>query len=126
MRKEVIVLLAAASSIMGTAACRAGVTHDLRTLENTPRMIIWSICIAPRSGSALSIYSLAQKPMQSLQDVARREDVCSGCGDYADGGLDQNFIEAPRSADPEKAGPTWRECDSDGSDYASGLTGQMV
>jgi hypothetical protein len=126
MRKEVLVLLAAALSIIGNAASQAGVTHDLRTLGNTPRMIIWSICIAPRSGSALSVYSLAQKPMQSLQDVVMRADVCTGCGDYADGGLDQNLNERPRSADPKKAGPTWRECDSDGSDNATELTGQRV
>ena len=124
MRKEVIVLVAVSSSFIGNAAIQARVTLDLRTLENTPRMITWSTCIAPRSGSALSIYSQAQKPMQSPRDVVAQEGVCSSCGDFADEARDRTFIEGPRSGDPKEGGPTWSACDSDGIDDASGLTGQ--
>jgi hypothetical protein len=118
MRKEVIVLLAATSSIFGNAASQARVTRDLHALEITPRMIIWNICTAPSSGSALSIYSRTEEPMRT------QEDVCTSCADYAEEARDGNIAESPRSADPQKADPTWSACEPDGIDYAGGLTGQ--
>jgi hypothetical protein len=40
-------------------------------------MIIWQVCIAPRSGSALSIFSRTGELMRPTRDVATQEDVCA-------------------------------------------------
>ena len=124
MRKEVIVLLAAASLIMGHAASQAGVRPELHALEITPHMIIWNICIAPKNGSALSIYSRTVELMRSYQDVAMQEDICVSCADYAQEAIDGNIAERPRSADPQETDPTWSACEADAIDDASGLIGK--
>jgi hypothetical protein len=121
MRKEVIILLAATSSVIGNAGSLAHVTLDSHAREITPRMIIWNICIAPRSGSALSIYSRTEDPMRAFHDVATQEDLCVSCADYAAEARDGNTAEGSRSAVPQAAVPTWSACEGDGSDDASGL-----
>jgi hypothetical protein len=115
MRKEVIVLLAATSSIIGNAASQARVTLDLHALEISPHMIIGDGCIGPRNGSALSNYSRTEEPMRSFHDVATPEGVCVSCADFA---------QEARLADPQEADPTWSACDADGIDDARGLTGK--
>lgn len=124
MRKDVIFLLAATSSIFGVAAGEARETIDLHAREITRYMIIWHVCIAPRSGSALSIYSRTGGPMRSLHDVAMQEDVCVGCADYAQEARNENSAGGHRSADPQETDSTWNACDADGSDEARRLTGR--
>jgi hypothetical protein len=96
MRDEAIVLLAAASSILFSAASIARAKPDLhQRLENTApapgrsmgslRMITWNVCSTTTSGSALSIYSRSEKSDRSLQGSAIREDVPSHqCADDDD------------------------------------------
>ena len=110
MRIEALVFLAAASSIMFSIA-GAGEQSNLHSpLENssrefslaqspaqssdyvegvesrrvvsTARMITWSVCSAPSSGSALSIYSIRAKADRFLPAAAMQDDVHSDlCGD---------------------------------------------
>jgi hypothetical protein len=103
MREEAIVLLAAASSmIFLIAGARAqsdlhprfenisresllaqnparwgGSTDDLerRRIVSSVRMITWSVCSAPSSGSALSIYSLREKAARFLPVSAMQDDI---------------------------------------------------
>jgi hypothetical protein len=57
----------------------------------SPRMIIWSVCGAPTSGSALSMYSGKQKPARSLQGSATLQDVPSHqCADEDEEGRDED------------------------------------
>jgi hypothetical protein len=114
MRDEAIVLLAAASSILFSAASIASAKPDLhQRLENTapasgrsmgsPRMITWSVCSTTTGGSALSIYSWSENSARSLQGSAIREDVPSHqCadddGDDEDKGPDENLIAGARFA----------------------------
>jgi hypothetical protein len=96
MRHEAIVLLAAVTSIVFLTARVARAKPDWspppqsvpsllqrrepetgrgRTSIKSPRMITWSVCSAPSSGSALSIYSSVKKADKFRQGVATREDV---------------------------------------------------
>jgi hypothetical protein len=96
MRKRAIVLLAAASSFIFVAAGVAREQSDLHQRgENidTPRMITWSLCRAPSTGSALSVYSSVEKSVQFFQAAARQEDVYSdGCNDQEDESGDGSFV----------------------------------
>jgi hypothetical protein len=124
MRKEVIVLLAATSCVIGSGAGQARATSDLYAHKITPRMIIWNVCIAPRNGSALSIYSRTDESMRSFHDLATQDDLCVSCADYAEEARDGDTAKGSRSADPQESDPTWSACDADGIDDASGLTGK--
>jgi hypothetical protein len=61
------------------------------------RMISWSVCGAPRSGSALSMYSRMQKPARSLQGSAILQDVPSHqCADEDEEGQNvDTAVERP-------------------------------
>jgi hypothetical protein len=62
-----------------------------------PHMIIWSVCGAPRSGSALSMYS--------LQGSAMRQDVPSHqCADDDEGEPDEDSTTVARFTGPKGAG----------------------
>jgi hypothetical protein len=102
MRDKAIVLLAAASSIMFSIAgareqsdlqpplenisreswlaqspARLGNSIDSREsrgMVSSARMITWSVCSAPSSGSALSIYSIHAKAGRSPPGSAMHED----------------------------------------------------
>jgi hypothetical protein len=133
MRDEAIVLLVAASSIMFSVASVARANPDLQQrLDSTyttardnpvqwgdritdlergrptasPRMIIWSVCGAPSSGSALSMYSKKQKPARSLQELAILQDVPGHqCADEDEEGPGENSTAGARFAGPKAAGP---------------------
>jgi hypothetical protein len=79
-------------------------------------MITWSVCVAARNGSALSIYSLAEEPMPSPNDAPTQEDVCISCADYAEEAASRSIVLAPQSSDPQETDPTWDVCDFDGID----------
>jgi hypothetical protein len=110
MRDEAIVVLAAASSIMfsiagareppelhpalenaaresllapSPASWRDSLKDpEARRMGSTARMITWSVCSAPSSGSALSIYSIHEKAARFAPASALRDDVDSDlCGD---------------------------------------------
>jgi hypothetical protein len=129
MRDEAIVLLAAAWSILFSAASIARAKPDLhqrfedtapawgmtllyrpalRATLGAPRMITWSVCSTTTSGSALSIYSRSEKSARSLQESAIREDVPSRqCadddGEDEDKGPDENLIAGARFAGSKAA-----------------------
>jgi hypothetical protein len=51
-----------------------------------PRMIIWHVCGVPSNGSALSSYSISEKPARSAQEPPPQEDVRSDeCVDDEEG-----------------------------------------
>jgi hypothetical protein len=110
MRDEAIVLLAAASSMMLSVASVARAVPDLQQhLESTspasPRMIIWSVCGAPSSGSAISMYSRNQKAARSLQGSGILQDVPSHqCAVVDEEGRDEDSTAGARFAGPKAAG----------------------
>jgi hypothetical protein len=106
MRDEAIVLLAAASSIMfsmvGVAREKADLASpfentsheslleqspahrsdpvkglERRRIRSSARMITWSVCSAPSSGSALSIYSIRGRAARYLPLSPTRDEVRS-------------------------------------------------
>jgi hypothetical protein len=113
MRERAIVLLAAVSSFVFLAARAAhaqlpldqrsenvqqnepGTGHGLYGSIVSPRMITWSICSSPSSGSALSVYSSGEKPARYFRDSATPEDVYSeGCNDQEEENWDESLLPA--------------------------------
>lgn len=115
MCKEVMVILAAALSITANTSGHA---------RARPDMIIWSICIAPQSGSALSIYSRPEGAAQSFVTAEVRRDLCIVCANYAEQARKRSVAWGAQSADPDEADPDWSICDANGIDNPRGLTGR--
>jgi|HubBroStandDraft_5_1064220.scaffolds.fasta_scaffold14424_2 hypothetical protein len=121
MRERAIVLLAAASLLIFVAAGVAREQPQLQRGENmqrnepgtgsgrhasigTPRMITWSLCRTPSTGSALSVYSSAKKPMQSFPTSASQDDIYGDdCNDPEDESSDGSLFSGARFPDLKSA-----------------------
>jgi hypothetical protein len=92
MRDEAIVLLAAVTSTMLLTVSVARATPADRgrgSLVNSPRMISWSVCGVPSSGSAFSAYASNAKADEPQQGSSIREDPPRGqCGDEEEAGAE--------------------------------------